>query len=97
MLSLDADLEADLGIDSIKRVEISGTVVRSLDLPPDRTPDFERLTGSRTLRQVIENLESLIARRRGRPRVVDVNRTARRPIASLLKVRGPAPASAGSR
>ncbi|HEY2158603.1 MAG TPA: acyltransferase domain-containing protein, partial [Isosphaeraceae bacterium] len=33
MLSLDADLEADLGIDSIKRVEISGTVVRSLDLP----------------------------------------------------------------
>jgi acyl transferase domain-containing protein/NAD(P)H-dependent flavin oxidoreductase YrpB (nitropropane dioxygenase family) len=61
MLSLDADLEADLGIDSIKRVEISGTFLRSLDLPPDHTPDIERLTGSRTLRQVIENLASLIA------------------------------------
>jgi acyl transferase domain-containing protein/NAD(P)H-dependent flavin oxidoreductase YrpB (nitropropane dioxygenase family)/NAD(P)-dependent dehydrogenase (short-subunit alcohol dehydrogenase family) len=60
MLSLDADLEADLGIDSIKRVEIAGTIVRSLELPPDRSPDLERLTASRTLRQVIENLESMI-------------------------------------
>ena len=32
MLSLDADLEADLGIDSIKRVEIAGTIVESLPL-----------------------------------------------------------------
>ena len=32
MLELDADLEADLGIDSIKRVEIVGTMIQSLTL-----------------------------------------------------------------
>jgi acyl transferase domain-containing protein/NAD(P)H-dependent flavin oxidoreductase YrpB (nitropropane dioxygenase family)/NAD(P)-dependent dehydrogenase (short-subunit alcohol dehydrogenase family) len=61
LLALDADLEADLGIDSIKRVEIAGTLIRSLELPPGESPDIEKLTGSRTLGQVIENLESLIA------------------------------------
>jgi acyl transferase domain-containing protein/NAD(P)-dependent dehydrogenase (short-subunit alcohol dehydrogenase family) len=60
MLTLDADLEADLGIDSIKRVEIAGTFIQSLELPAGHAPDIEKLTLSRTLRQVIENLESLI-------------------------------------
>ena len=30
MLALDADLEGDLGIDSIKRVEIAGTFTQTL-------------------------------------------------------------------
>ncbi len=61
MLGLDVDMEADLGIDSIKRVEIAGTVVRLLALTMDDSTDLERLTTSRTLRQVVENLEALLA------------------------------------
>ena len=59
MLELDADLEADLGIDSIKRVEIVGTMIQSLSLADGVTPDVEEITSSRTLRQAIAALESL--------------------------------------
>ncbi len=58
MLELDADLEADLGIDSIKRVEIVGTMIQSLSLA-DGAPDVEEITSSRTLRQAIAALEAL--------------------------------------
>ena len=58
MLELDADLEADLGIDSIKRVEIVGTMVQTLSLNGG-TPDVEEITSSRTLRQAITALEAL--------------------------------------
>src|SRR5581483_8942227 len=51
MLELDADLEADLGIDSIKRVEIVGTMIQALSLKDGVTPDVEEITSSRTLRQ----------------------------------------------
>lgn len=61
MLGLDVDLEADLGIDSIKRVEIVGTFVRSLTLPPERQPEMERLTASRTLRQLLEQITEAVA------------------------------------
>lgn len=57
MLGLDADLEADLGIDSIKRVEIVGTIAESLSLA-DGAVDVEELTSSRTLREVIAGLEA---------------------------------------
>ncbi len=60
MLALDADLEADLGIDSIKRIEIAGTIVESLTLPAGAAPDMERLAGSRTLAQVVATLEALV-------------------------------------
>ena len=56
MLGLDADLEGDLGIDSIKRVEIAGTLTQSLALPDGGALDIERLTGSRTLREVVDTL-----------------------------------------
>jgi NAD(P)-dependent dehydrogenase (short-subunit alcohol dehydrogenase family) len=59
MLELDADLEADLGIDSIKRVEIAGTIVRELSLPDGIELDAEEMTSSRTLRQVLAVLERL--------------------------------------
>jgi acyl transferase domain-containing protein len=61
MLSLDADLEADLSIDSIKRVEIAGTLMESL---PDVDPtaiDAEQMTASRTLREVVNVLEPLLS------------------------------------
>ena len=59
MLDLDADLESDLGVDSIKRVEIAGTMMQDMALPPGVEPDVEELTASRTLREVIGVLERL--------------------------------------
>jgi acyl carrier protein len=44
MLDLDADLESDLGIDSIKRVEIAGTMTEAMALPPGAEVDPEELT-----------------------------------------------------
>ena len=48
MLNLDMDLEADLGVDSIKRVEILAAVPEASALPADRVGSL------RTLRQIVE-------------------------------------------
>ncbi len=61
MLELDADLEGDLGIDSIKRVEIAGTFTQSLGEQERSAVDLEELTASRTLTAVIDTLEAAIA------------------------------------
>lgn len=54
MLSLEMDLEADLGVDSIKRVEIMGSVQDTLsDLPRLSTDDIGEL---RTLQQITDYL-----------------------------------------
>ena len=54
MLELDMDMEADLGIDSIKRVEILGALQeRYPDLPE---VDTEMLGELRTLQQVLETV-----------------------------------------
>ncbi|HET8947978.1 MAG TPA: SDR family NAD(P)-dependent oxidoreductase, partial [Candidatus Polarisedimenticolia bacterium] len=63
MLTDDANLEADLGIDSIKRVEIIAafrrTVLPSMTEPP---PDYmERMTAARTLRAILAGTEILLA------------------------------------
>ena len=56
MLELDMDMEADLGIDSIKRVEILGALQEAMpDLPQ---PNLEDLGELRTLNQIIEYLRS---------------------------------------
>ena len=56
MLELDMDMEADLGIDSIKRVEILGALQEAMpDLPQ---PSLEDLGELRTLNQIIEYLRS---------------------------------------
>ncbi|HUK55201.1 MAG TPA: beta-ketoacyl synthase N-terminal-like domain-containing protein [Nitrospiria bacterium] len=52
MLGLDLDLEADLGIDSIKRVEILGAAKRALK-PALPEQAMEGLTGKKTLREII--------------------------------------------
>ena len=54
MLNLDMDMEADLGIDSIKKVEIMSAVQERLPEAPVVQPD--QMTGLRTLRQVIDAL-----------------------------------------
>ncbi|MCC6587061.1 MAG: SDR family NAD(P)-dependent oxidoreductase [Bryobacterales bacterium] len=58
MLDLDLDLEADLGIDSIKRVEILGTVQQALLDGGSALPEglMEKLSGIRTLRGIVQQL-----------------------------------------
>jgi hypothetical protein len=56
MLDMDLDLEADLGIDSIKRVEITSNFLQ-LVFPPDKggPPDTEEDLGTvKTLRAIID-------------------------------------------
>lgn len=55
MLGLDLDMEGDLGIDSIKRVEILGEL-QNLGVVPDGV-DLERLSRCRTLGQVLDILK----------------------------------------
>jgi len=56
MLELNMDLEADLGIDSIKRVEILGALEDDFpSLPP---ADIEVLGQTRTLQEIVDYMES---------------------------------------
>jgi acyl transferase domain-containing protein/NAD(P)H-dependent flavin oxidoreductase YrpB (nitropropane dioxygenase family)/NAD(P)-dependent dehydrogenase (short-subunit alcohol dehydrogenase family) len=57
-LDLDLDLEADLSIDSIKRLEIVGQLASGLGLDASQGKDalLERLSAQKTLRAVIELL-----------------------------------------
>jgi len=57
MIGRDLDLEGDLGIDSIKRVEILGDLRDRLAASADL--DMDRLTRCRTLRQVVDALGEL--------------------------------------
>ncbi len=56
MIDLDADLEADLGIDSIKRVEILGILKQSFAQPEQLGVDLEKLSASKTLRAIIDSI-----------------------------------------
>jgi len=58
MLDLDLDLEASLGIDSIKRVEILGRLRQSLAETgwEQQDLDMERLAGLKTLCEVIDHI-----------------------------------------
>ena len=56
MLELDMDMEADLGIDSIKRVEILGALQE--EMPELPQPNLEDLGDLRTLNQIIDYLRS---------------------------------------
>ncbi len=63
MLDLDLDLEADLSIDSIKRVEILGAVAERLGAGGDAGVEElpENLVAIKTLRGIIEALQPLVA------------------------------------
>jgi len=68
MLGLDLDLEADLGIDSIKRVEILGTLresVPALDGPSDSSA-MDSLSRARTLGAIVERVEEIARRHASR-------------------------------
>jgi hypothetical protein len=56
MLELDLDLEADLGIDSIKRVEILGSLQQNV--PMGSNIDLEALAGRKTLKAILEFLQT---------------------------------------
>ncbi|WP_299497385.1 phosphopantetheine-binding protein, partial [uncultured Shewanella sp.] len=56
MLALDMDMEADLGIDSIKRVEILGTVQTQATALPELNP--EEMAECRTLGDIVSYLNS---------------------------------------
>ncbi|ABV88225.1 type I polyketide synthase [Shewanella pealeana] len=56
MLELEMDMEADLGIDSIKRVEILGTVQDELPGLPELSP--EDLAECRTLGEIVNYMNS---------------------------------------
>ena len=58
MLEMDMDMEADLGIDSIKRIEILGALQEMFpDVPP---PNPEELGELRTLGQIVEAMQTLM-------------------------------------
>jgi acyl carrier protein len=56
MLELDMDLEADLGIDSIKRVEILGSLEE--EFPSLPAADTEVLAQTRTLQEIVDYMNS---------------------------------------
>ncbi|MBW4633316.1 MAG: acyltransferase domain-containing protein [Iphinoe sp. HA4291-MV1] len=58
MLDLSMDMEADLGIDSIKRVEILGTMQEMYPNLPQ--PNVEELGELRTIGQIVEYLQKLV-------------------------------------
>ncbi len=63
MLDLDLDLEADLGIDSIKRVEILGGLTESLNgdgANLESRLDLEKLTSRRSLRGILSYLDEVL-------------------------------------
>ncbi|MBS0042088.1 acyltransferase domain-containing protein [Shewanella sp. M16] len=60
MLELGMDMEADLGIDSIKRVEILGTVQDELPGLPELSP--EDLAECRTLGEIVDYMQSKLTK-----------------------------------
>lgn len=63
LLGLDQDIEADLGIDSIKRVEILGLFRRSLPAPTARQlqPYMEEIAGLHTFQQIVDAVAAKLA------------------------------------
>jgi len=67
MLSLDYNMEADLGIDSIKRIEIFGVLAERMRLAADGTEReqyFISIAQLRTLREVLAWLEKQLAEKK---------------------------------
>ena len=63
MLDMDAHMEADLGIDSIKRIEIFSNLSQRHSLVGDRDEEklIEELSGFKTLREVVAWYQRLLA------------------------------------
>ncbi|MBI5550249.1 MAG: SDR family NAD(P)-dependent oxidoreductase [Desulfobacterales bacterium] len=88
MLDLKLEIEADLGIDSIKRVQITEELVASLDAAGIQLPNEElaAIAGSITLGAIVEKLQTLLQ--------AHTIRTAAQPVTAPAapSVQPPAPA-----
>ncbi len=86
MLDLDLNLEAELSIDSIKRIEILGTLGQRLgfmnDLGEGRDKAIEKLATMKTLREIVAWLE---ARQKGGSAQARPGRRSRRPPSELRR------------
>ncbi|WP_144213763.1 type I polyketide synthase [Shewanella donghaensis] len=82
MLELSMDMEADLGIDSIKRVEILGTVQDELPGLPELNP--EDLAECRTLGEIVDYMNSKLPAVSAAPTVVSAPAAQVAPVASGL-------------
>ena len=69
MLDLNLDMEADLGIDSIKRVEVLSTFRKLLpeDTQKQMEGSVEKLAGTKTLQAIIDWIRAFIAETSGAP------------------------------
>ncbi|WP_016950935.1 type I polyketide synthase [Anabaena sp. PCC 7108] len=80
MLELEMDMEADLGIDSIKRVEILGAMQETYpDLPK---PNLEELGDLRTIGQIVDYLQKLAGGEKKKPDSHPVGAGSSRPLGS---------------
>ena len=67
MLEPDMDLEADFGIDSIKRVEILAAIQELYPNLPQ--PDFEQLAQKRTTHEIVEYIRQLTTGKKKTPSI----------------------------
>jgi acyl transferase domain-containing protein/NAD(P)-dependent dehydrogenase (short-subunit alcohol dehydrogenase family) len=88
MLALDADLEADLGVDSIKRVEILGALQKALpaDAGEAVKAQMERFTQARSLQAILDALAGI-----AKPEASVVTRTVPTSAAPPSEAPSPAP------
>ncbi|MCS6114987.1 type I polyketide synthase [Shewanella baltica] len=82
MLELGMDMEADLGIDSIKRVEILGTVQDELPGLPELSP--EDLAECRTLGEIVDYMQSKLTQNDKLPAAGQVVVSTTAPTANSL-------------
>ncbi|MCS6191029.1 type I polyketide synthase [Shewanella baltica] len=82
MLELSMDMEADLGIDSIKRVEILGTVQDELPGLPELSP--EDLAECRTLGEIVDYMQSKLTQNDKLPAAGQVVVSTTAPTANSL-------------
>ncbi len=98
MLELSMDMEADLGIDSIKRVEILGAMREAFPHLPQFSP--EELGELRTLQQIVDYMQSrsmgdaVPTPAAAAPEPIAVNHAPPTPVASVPAVAAPTPAVA---
>jgi acyl transferase domain-containing protein/NAD(P)-dependent dehydrogenase (short-subunit alcohol dehydrogenase family) len=88
MLDLDAGIESDLGIDSIKRVEIL-TAMQKLGTPEQQQQvqgALNKLTSAKTLREIATILEQTVGQAPAAPAVSTPTRSGRDVIAELRRI-----------
>jgi len=84
MLDMDAHMEADLGIDSIKRIEIFSNLSQRHSLVGDRDEEklIEELSGFKTLREVVAWYERLLSPEAAQPVTETWSKKALAPLSS---------------